>query len=278
MKSFAGQVAVITGAASGIGRALAELLAIEGASLALCDIAESELAITAQRCQHLGATVIHSVVDVSNRSAVEAWAGEVAEHFGTVNLLFNNAGVALLCNVVDANIEDMEWLMSINYWGVVYGVMAFLPYLKASGDGHIVNVSSVFGLISIPSQAAYNSAKFAVRGFSDALRMELEIARQPVSVTTVHPGGIKTNIVHSARSVGDAQTMMDAERFHRIALTSPLQAARTILKGVKKNRRRLTIGVDAKVIDGISRLPAPVYQRVLVSGQRRRNLQSCRGL
>lgn len=278
MKSFAGNVAVITGAASGIGRALAELLALEGATLALCDIAESDLVITAQRCEHLGATVLYSVVDVSNRRAVEAWAVEVADQLGTVNLLFNNAGVALLCNVDDTKIEDMEWLMSINYWGVVYGTMAFLPHLKASGDGHIVNVSSVFGLISIPSQAAYNSAKFAVRGFSDALRMELEIDQQPVSVTTVHPGGIKTNIVRSARAVGHAQTMMDADRFNQIARTSPLRAARTILNGVRKNRRRVTVGVDAKVIDGISRLPAPVYQRVMVFGQRRRNLQSSRGL
>lgn len=278
MKSFTGKVAVITGAASGIGRALAVLLANDGAKLALCDIAAEELAVTVRRCEHLGATVVSNVVDVGNRESVEQWAGEVVNEFGPINLLFNNAGVALISNVEDSTIEDFEWLMDINYWGVVYGTMAFLPHLVASGDGHIVNLSSVFGLISIPSQAAYNSAKFAVRGFSDSLRMELEIARRPVSVSTVHPGGIKTNIVVSARTNGQAQSMMDPQRFDKIASTSPLVAARTILRGVKKNRRRILVGVDAKVIDGISRLPIRVCQQVLITGQRQRNLQSNRGI
>jgi short-subunit dehydrogenase len=186
----------------------------------------------------------------------------------------NNAGVALGATVDAMSYEDFEWLMNIDFWGVVYGTKAFLPHLKASGDGHIVNVSSVFGLISVPSQSAYNAAKFAVRGFSDTLRMELEIEGAPVSVTTIHPGGIKTNIARNARMDPSVTGLAgDAEKarrdFERVFITSPEKAARQILAAVRRDRRRALIGPDAKGIDLVSRLPAALYQTVLARAARR---------
>ncbi len=194
MNRFEGRVAAITGAGSGIGRALAKDLARRGAHLALSDIDETGLAETVAMCEGRGVKVTSQLLDVSDRAAMEAWAEAVVADHGKVNFIFNNAGVALGATVEGESYEDFEWLMNINFWGVVYGTKAFLPHLKAAGDGHIINLSSVFGLISIPSQSAYNSAKFAVRGFTDSLRMELEIDPCGVSSTTVHPGGIKTNI------------------------------------------------------------------------------------
>jgi len=194
----------------------------------------------------------------------------VADH-GKVNLTVNNAGVALGATVESMSYEDFEWLMNINFWGVVYGTKAFLPYLKESGDGHIVNLSSVFGLISVPSQSAYNAAKFAVRGFSDTLRMELEIEGAKVSVTTVHPGGIKTNIARNAR-MDPSVSVIPGHRdkaladFERAFITSPEKAAQQILTAVRRDRRRALIGPDAKVIDLVSRLPAAFYQTVLTRG------------
>jgi len=274
MDTFAGRVAAITGAGSGIGRALARELARRGAHLALSDVDEAGLAETVALCEGSGVKVTSQRVDVADRAAVFAWADRVAEEHGTVNLVVNNAGVALAATIEEGSIEDIEWLMSINYWGVVYGTKAFLPHLKAAGEGHIVNLSSVFGLISVPSQSAYNSAKFAVRGFTDALRMELEVADIGVSCTTVHPGGIKTNIARNARidpalqeSAGTREEQ--AKRFERIAMTSPEKAARQILTAVARNRRRVLVGPDAKVIDLVSRLPAGLYQRVLARGAAR---------
>nr|WP_287374891.1 SDR family oxidoreductase [Candidatus Microthrix sp.] len=163
MKQFEGRVAAITGAGSGIGRALAENLGAQGAHLALSDVNESGLADTVARCEGKGVRVTSQRVDVADRPAVEAWADSVVEDHDKVNLIVNNAGVALGATVESMSYEDFEWLMSINFWGVVYGTKAFLPHLKASGEGHVVNVSSVFGLVSIPTQSAYNAAKFAVR-------------------------------------------------------------------------------------------------------------------
>jgi butyryl-CoA dehydrogenase len=211
---------------------------------------------------------------VADQGAVYEWAGRVVADHGKVNLIINNAGVALGATIEAMSYEDFEWLMNINFWGVVYGTKAFLPHLKESGDGHVVNVSSVFGLVSVPSQAAYNAAKFAVRGFSDTLRMELEIEGADVSVTTVHPGGIKTNIARNARMDPSVELLGgDPERarrdFERIFITSPAKAARQIIKAVERDRRRALIGPDAKVIDLVSRLPAGLYQAVLAKGARR---------
>jgi butyryl-CoA dehydrogenase len=274
MKEFNGRVAAITGAGSGIGRALANNLARRGTHLALADINETGLAETVGQCEGHGVKVIAAHVDVADRAAVFAWADGVVEDQGKVNLIFNNAGVALGATIEAMSYEDFEWLMNINFWGVVHGTKAFLPHLKASGEGHIINVSSVFGLISVPSQAAYNAAKFAVRGFTDTLRMELEIEKSNVSCTTVHPGGIKTNIARDARmdpSVTDLTGDPEKARknFERMFITSPERAARQILTAVQRDRRRALIGPDAKVIDFISRLPGTLYQNVLTRGASR---------
>jgi len=275
VKEFNGRVAAITGAGSGIGRALARELAGRRAQLALSDIDEVGLAETVGMCEGAGVKVTSQRVDVSDRDAVYRWADQVVDDHGAVNLVVNNAGVALGATIESMSYEDFEWLMSINFWGVVYGTKAFLPHLKATGDGHIVNLSSVFGLLSIPSQSAYNAAKFGVRGFTDALRIELDIDRCGVSCTTVHPGGIKTNIARNARideSVLDmAGSAEDTGRnFERIAMTTPEKAARQILTAVEHDKRRALIGPDAKVFDLVSRLPAGLYQSVLARGARRR--------
>ena len=272
---FAGRVAAVTGAGSGIGRALARQLAARGAHLALSDIDEAGLHDTVTACQGLGVKVPAARVDVADRRAVHAWADAVADEHGAVHLVFNNAGVAVAATVDALSYDDLRWLIDIDFWGVVHGTKAFLPHLRASGDGHVVNISSVFGLISVPSQAAYNAAKFAVRGFTDTLRMELAIEGAPVRCTTVFPGGIKTNIARSARvdpSVAALGQDPDEARdgFDRVALTTPDGAARAILRGVERGRARVLVGPDAAVIDLLARLPGSLAERVLVAGARRR--------
>ncbi|HVM40247.1 MAG TPA: SDR family NAD(P)-dependent oxidoreductase [Acidimicrobiia bacterium] len=281
MKGFEGRVAAVTGAASGIGRALAFELASRGAHLALCDVDEAGLRQTVGQCEGKGVKVTSKLVDVADRSAVFDWADEVVADHGAVHLVVNNAGVALGATVDAMSFDDFEWLMGVNFWGVVNGTKAFLPHLRAAGEGHVVNVSSVFGLISVPSQSAYNAAKFAVRGFTDALRIELEIDRCGVSCTTVHPGGVKTNIARNARLDDTAIAMAGGEDrarhgFDRVAITRPETAARRILRAVEQDRRRLLIGPDARFIDAVSRLPARVTQRALAKGVRRRRARAQR--
>ncbi len=273
MKSFDGKVAAITGAASGIGRALAVNLAGQGAHLALCDIDEVGLAETVTACEGRGVKVTSRRVDVADRDAVFAWADAVVAEHGQVNLIFNNAGVSLAATVAGMSYEDFSWLMNINFWGVVHGTQAFLPHLKATGAGHVVNISSVFGLVSIPSQSAYNSSKFAVRGFTDALRIELDAEKDGVSSTTVHPGGIRTNIARNARvhaSAGVPEGADLGKNFERIARTSPQAAARKILAAVQADRRRCLVGPDAHALDFLSRLPGSLLHRVISLGASRR--------
>lgn len=273
MKDFAHRVAAITGAASGIGRALALELASHGAHLAICDVDEAGLAQTARDAIARGAKVSQARVDVAERAAVHAWADAVAAELGGVNLVFNNAGVALNGTIEEMSYEDLEWLLGINFWGVVHGTKAFLPHLIASGEGHIVNVSSVFGIIAVPTQSAYHAAKFAVRGYTECLREELELAGHPVSATCVHPGGIQTNIVRNARlttSAGGPSRDDAIAQFDRAARTSPEKAARRILLGVQRNERRVLIGADARVIDWIQRLFPTAYQRLMIAATRRR--------
>ena len=269
MQDLTGRVAAITGAASGIGRALAEQLAAAGCHLALSDIDEAGLAETVSRCEGRGVKVTSTRVDVADRDAVIAWADQVVAEHGSVNLLFNNAGVAVGFTVESMSYEDLDWLLGINLGGVLNGTKAFLPHLKASGAGHVVNVSSVFGLIGVPTQSAYNAAKFGVRGFTEALRLELKIERSPVSCTVVHPGGVNTNIVRSARMDADAASGRDpVAGFEKIARTSPDDAAAAILRAVRKDRRRVVIGRDGKVIDLLSRLPAGLYHWPVIIGGR----------
>jgi len=275
MKDFKGRIVAITGAGSGIGRALAQDLATRGAHLGLADIDEVGLAETVALCEGRGVKVSSRRLDVADRDDIYTWADEVVAEHGAVNMIINNAGVALGATVDAMRDEDIEWLMDINFWGVVHGTRAFLPHLKASGEGHVVNLSSVFGLVSIPSQSAYNAAKFAVRGFTDSLRIELDLDDSCVSATTIHPGGIKTNIARSARMDDSVSAFAgDSKRavtdFDKAAMTSPRKAAKQILAAVEKDRRRALIGPDAKVFDLVSRLPAGFYQGIIVRTVRRR--------
>ncbi len=281
MKDFTNKVAAITGAGSGIGRALALQLADAGCAVAISDVNEAGLAETAALLSDKGVKVTQQRLDVADQAAVYAWADQVVADHGKVNLIFNNAGVALAGSVAGTSIEDYEWIMNINFWGVVYGTKAFLPHLQASGDGHVVNISSVFGLFSQPTQSGYNASKFAVRGFTESLRQELDLSGKGVSASCVHPGGIKTNIARSARinaSMKDL-TGVDGEKstaqFEKLFSTTADQAATTILKGVRKNARRILIGLDARAIDSFQRSLPANYQTLLTGafklGRRLRN-------
>ena len=275
---YSGATAVVTGAASGIGRALAVELAKRGANLAISDVNDTGLSETASLAQSAASGVKVSTfhLDVADRQAILAHAGEVASEFGRVNLVFNNAGVAVAATVEETSWEDFDWLMGINFWGVVHGTKAFLPHLIESGDGTIVNISSVFGFIGVPSQSAYNSAKFAVRGFTEALRQEMLMDGKPVSVHCVHPGGIRTNIARSARVPADSEVDKDqmAKDFDRIARTSPERAARTILRGIDRGKPRILIGPDAYLINGFERFLGARYQGVLARLAKRSGITS----
>jgi NAD(P)-dependent dehydrogenase (short-subunit alcohol dehydrogenase family) len=269
VKSFEHKVAAITGAGSGIGRALAIELGRQKCGVALSDVNEEGLRETGEQVRELGVHVTSARVDVADREAVYAWAGKVVEEHGKANLIFNNAGVALASTVEGMSYGDFEWLMDVNFWGVVHGTKAFLPHLKASGDGHIINLSSVFGLAGIPTQSAYNSAKFAVRGFTESLRQELDMMSYGVSASSVHPGGIKTGIARSSRidsSVRDLG-MSDTdsrERFEKTFITGADKAARAILDGVRRNQRRILVGPDARMFDWVVRLLPSAYQRITI--------------
>jgi NAD(P)-dependent dehydrogenase (short-subunit alcohol dehydrogenase family) len=268
MKSLKNKVAAITGAGSGIGRATAVLLAKEGCEVALSDINEPGLAETAAQCRALGIRVSTQRVDVASREAMHAWAEQVVVEHGKVNIIFNNAGVALGATVESMKYEDLEWLMGVNFWGVVHGTKAFLPHLKRAGEGAIVNVSSIFGFVGVPTQSAYNAAKFAVRGFTEALREELEIEGSPIGVSCVHPGGIKTNIARDARTTATPGLIDDksAKNFEAGFITTPEAAAKTIVRGILANKRRVLIGVDAVAVDLVQRLLPTGYQRIVVAG------------
>ena len=272
MKTVQGKVAAITGAGSGIGRATAILLARKGCHVAISDVNEKGLAETEEQCRQAGVKVSAARVDVASREEVQNWAGLVVRELGSVHIIINNAGVALGSTIEDMSYEDFEWLMDINFWGVVHGTKSFLPLIKAAGEGHIVNISSIFGLIGVPTQGAYNAAKFAVKGFTEALRQELEVEGSPIGVTSVHPGGIKTNIARGARLTMrkgwvDEQSTRD---FEKLFATPPEQAAEDILQAILKNRRRQLIGTDAIVVDLMQRVLPTLYQTLMVAGARRR--------
>jgi NADP-dependent 3-hydroxy acid dehydrogenase YdfG len=263
MTSIKGKVAVITGAGSGIGRALAYDLARRGAKLAISDVDVKGLAETARHARVIGARVHEQRLDVTDRAAVLTYADTVAAEYGTVNIVINNAGIAFSGDVEEMTFAQIERVMDVDFWGVVNGTKAFLPYLIESGEGHVVNISSLFGLLSIPSQSAYNAAKFAVRGFTEALRQEMILAGHPVEVTCVHPGGIKTAIARNAGVVDGKDAAKLAEFFDtRLAKTSPESAAKSILRAVIGNRPRAVVGLDAKVLDLFVRAVGPAYQRI----------------
>ncbi len=265
MEGFAGKVAAVTGAGSGIGQALALELGRSGASLAISDVDTEGLAQTEEQLKAIGAPVKADRLDVTEREAFLLYADAVNEHFGKVNQIYNNAGIAFTGDIEVSQFKDIERVMDVDFWGVVNGTKAFLPHLIASGDGHVINVSSVFGLFSVASQSAYNSAKFAVRGFTEALRQEMILAGHPVAVTTVHPGGIKTAIARNATAVEGFDPDKLAKNFDKVARTSPQRAARIILEAVRKKRARVLVGADAKVLDAIVRLTGSGYQRLFMT-------------
>jgi NADP-dependent 3-hydroxy acid dehydrogenase YdfG len=271
MKTFDDKVAVITGAGSGIGRALALDLAGRGALLALSDVDDAGLAATVELVKTAGAREVRSDhLDVADRAAFTAYAEAVAAQFGRVNLVVNNAGVALAGDLEDLEYADMDWIMGINFWGVVHGTKEFLPHLIDSGDGHLVNISSLFGLISMPGQSMYNAAKYAVRGLSEAVREEMLVAGHPVGVTVVHPGGIKTAIARNARYSAKEDGVESAEFFDKkLARMTPERAAEIILKGVENDKARVLVGIDAHAVHHLAKLLGSRYQDV-VAGRARK--------
>lgn len=268
MKNFQNKVAAITGAGSGIGQQLALLLAKEGCHLSLSDVNEQGLIETVEKLKDTDVRVTIKKLDVADQVAVKEWAEETVQDHGSVNMIFNNAGVALASTVEGASYEELEWIVNINFWGVVYGTKEFLPFIKQTGDGHIVNISSLFGLTAQPTQSAYNATKFAVRGFTESLRQELDMENCGVSALCVHPGGIRTNIANSAKMNDSLKTLgmnpeKSAKSFNKLLRCPPEEAARQILEAVKKDKRRLLIGNDAKALDLLQRLLPTGYQKVI---------------
>jgi NADP-dependent 3-hydroxy acid dehydrogenase YdfG len=263
MEGFAGKVAAVTGAGSGIGQALAVELGRSGASLAISDVDLEGLAKTEEQLKAIGVPVRSDRLDVTEREAFHIYADHIKEHFGKVNQIYNNAGIAYTGDVDITAFKDIERVMDVDFWGVVNGTKAFLPHLVASGDGHVINVSSLFGLLSVPGQAAYNSAKFAVRGFTEALRQEMVLNREPVKVTSIHPGGIKTAIARNGLTAEGVDPAAQSKVFDkRLASTTPQRAAEIILDGVRKNKARVLVGQDAVVIDLLVRITGSNYQRL----------------
>lgn len=276
MKNLQGKVAAITGAGSGIGQALALHLAQQGCHLALSDINQQGLDETQAKLSSYSVKVTQQILNVADEQAVYAWADQVEKDHGKVNLIFNNAGVALSGTVAGLSLDEYRWIMDINFWGVVYGTKAFLPKLEASGDGHVINISSIFGLASQPLMSGYNASKFAVRGLTESLRQDLELTGSNVSATCVHPGGIKTNIAKTARMTASVKesTGVDNEDsvkdFERLFINTPASAAKTIVNGVLKNKRRVLIGPDAKMFDLIVRLLPSTYQWIFTKAVKSR--------
>jgi short-subunit dehydrogenase len=265
--------AAITGAASGIGRALALELAARGCDLALADRDEAglqavaaEIAKTSSQNSSSRKVSVHRV-DVSEPAAIADFAQAATTAHPGLNIVINNAGVALLGAFTEIDQAQMDWLMNINFWGVVHSTRAFLPHLAAQPEAHIVNVSSIFGIVAPPGQTAYSAAKFAVRGFSEALRHELQIAKSPVKLSVVHPGGVLTNIVRNSRAgVGvtdNARRAESIERFDTIAKTTPTAAALRIIEGIEKNQPRILIGNDARFMDLLQRFRPGTYWAVM---------------
>ncbi|MDQ3799938.1 MAG: SDR family oxidoreductase [Acidobacteriota bacterium] len=258
-------VAVITGAASGIGRALAIRLAQENISgVAISDVNEQGLNETFEAIEKLGVRASKHVVNVADKAGMQKFAADVTAAHERVTHLVNNAGVALMGTFEQISLEDFEWLMGINFWGVIYGTKFFLPVLKEQEKAHIVNISSVFGLVAPPEQTAYAASKFAVRGFTEALRHELEETN--VRVSSVHPGGIKTNIARNSRlgaTTPEEYKQQGVKFFDKVALTSPERAAETIVRGIKSENPRILIGKDAMAINYASRLFPKKYLKVI---------------
>ena len=268
MTAIRGAAAAVTGAASGIGRALALELAARGSDLALADRDETGLqAVAAEIAKANQRKVTVHRVDVSEPGQIADFARAATSAHPGLNIVVNNAGVALLGNFNEIDQAQMDWLMNINFWGVVHGTRAFLPHLASRREAHIVNLSSIFGIIAPPGQTAYAAAKFAVRGFSESLRHELQMAKSPVKLSVVHPGGVSTNIVRNSRTgsgmTDNARRAQSIERFDAVAKTTPAAAALRIIQGIENNAPRILIGNDARFMDLLQRFRPATYWAVL---------------
>lgn len=266
MTAISGTAIAVTGAASGIGRALARELAARGADLALADRDEAGLAAVAAEIGSARKVTVHRV-DIGERGEIAEFARAAVAAHPALNILINNAGVALLGQFGEIDQSQMEWLMNINFWGVVHSTRAFLPHLAAQREAHIVNLSSIFGIIGPPGQSAYSASKFAVRGFSESLRHELQMAKSPVRLSVVHPGGVSTDIARNSRSgsgvTDNARRSQAIERFDAVAKTSPEAAALRIIRGIERNEPRILIGADARFMDLLQRFRPATYWSVL---------------
>jgi short-subunit dehydrogenase len=270
MTAIRGAAAAVTGAASGIGRALALELAARGCDLALADRDEAGLQAVAAEIGKAGAgprkVTIHRV-DVSEPAEIEGFAQTAVQNHPGLNIVINNAGVALMGNFDEIDQAQMDWLMNINFWGVVHATRAFLPHLARQREAHIVNLSSIFGIVAPPGQTAYSAAKFAVRGFSESLRHELQMAESPIKLSVVHPGGVATNIARNSRSgtgfTDNARRIEAIERFDNFARTTPDAAAQRIITGIEKNQPRIIVGGDAGVLDLVQRIRPATYWKWL---------------
>jgi NAD(P)-dependent dehydrogenase (short-subunit alcohol dehydrogenase family) len=264
MKILDGRVAVVTGASSGIGRETARLLARKGCTLALADVNEVGLAETKRLIEAAGGAASTHVVDVASRERMEAFAGEVIAAHGHVHVLVNNAGVSVVSSLAQHDLDDFEWLFGINFWGVVHGCKFFLPHLRREAEAHIVNISSLFGLIGLPTQSAYCASKFAVRGFTESLGAELH--GTGVGITCVHPGGINTNIIKSARMTDEVPRAKLVRFFERKTMPAE-RAAELIVRAIEKKRPRLLIAKETYVLDALKRL-FPVLTSELAARRR----------
>jgi NADP-dependent 3-hydroxy acid dehydrogenase YdfG len=265
MKTLENKVVVITGAGSGIGRALALRAARQGALLAISDWDEDRLAASVELLKAAGVRELRSdKVDVSDRAAFGAWASAVAEQFGRVNMVVNNAGVTVTGDFEEMSYDDFDWIVGVNLMGVVNGTKEFLPHLIASGDGHVINISSLFGLISMPGQTAYNATKYAVRGFTEALREEMLINGHQVGVTCVHPGGIKTGIArHGRKTPSQDAEAIDSFFEKKLARMTPDKAAQIILKGALSGKARVLVGADAHAMHQFAKFTGSRYQDIV---------------
>ncbi|MFT4264260.1 MAG: SDR family NAD(P)-dependent oxidoreductase [Nocardioides sp.] len=270
MKSLNDKVVVITGAGSGIGRALAVSLARRGARLALSDVNAAGLKETVGLAKAAGSPQVHSTtLDVADRSAFEAYGTKVVDTFGGVNVVINNAGVTMTGDFEDMTLDEFDWILGINLGGVITGTKVFLDAIIESGDGHIVNISSLFGMLSMPGQSAYNASKYAVRGFTEALREEMLINKHRVGVTCVHPGGIKTGIARNGRkTVGQNAAAIDKLFDEKLARMTPDKAAEIIVKGILKNQARVLVGLDAHVVHNFQKFTGSRYQDIVAAGAR----------
>jgi short-subunit dehydrogenase len=266
MKKLKDRVAVVTGAASGIGRATSVALAREGCDLAISDVNEQGLAETAAEIRALGRRVCVHRVDVADKQRMRRYADEVIAEYGHVHVLVNNAGVTVTSTFEEHSIEDWEWIVGINFWGVIYGCKFFLPHLKQADEAHIVNLSSMFGLVGVPAQSSYCATKFAVRGLSEALWVELR--QHNIGVTSVHPGGVRTAIAKSARSAQSEFKNLGVGVIERSSV-SPERCAKLIVAAIKKNKLRQLVAPESFLVDSAKRLSPSLTQRLLQLGYRR---------